>query len=606
MTVHRPKPNHSRSQRKAVATVEAKQISVAPTSKFWPKWKTLSLWAVTAISGVAGVYFWNGVDSANGHSGFPLDDSWIHLTFARTLSQTGHFAYGPLNNATSGSTSPLFTVMEAVLFLVTSNEFFIAKLLSIIGFVLAVHFVFKAMEAARPLLVWMPVSAALLLIVNPRFFAASVWGMETTFAGAFIAAAAYYYEKRSWRILGIVLGLSLWCRPDLVLIPLALGIDYFLNRRNREEIEWKELLIPAISLGVAYLAFNMVLSGSPLPNTFSAKLAYYKLHHPGFWSAAWDFFTTEGKGLTMGFVIAGVLVVVLSLIRRKTIIPIYPFLLFIGFIALYAWKLPYLYQDGRYLVPACVAFVLSAAFGVGAVVEWFGQGRFVSAAAILLAVAAGMQLSGFSFSDLIEHEASQEQYINRLQVTSANWCAKNLPKDAVIATHDIGAIGFYSNRKIVDMVGLVDPQIIPHIGNPSQTIRYIRKRGATHAAVLDDWFEIVNENAVFVNAPPESERMEVFPVHDSTEMSGETVLSIHKFLRQSIASGSAEGFDQAMSEAVRLEPNNPLTYNLAGELLLELHRLPEAERMLETAVRLFPKSEMATKDLEFAKAVGKH
>src|ERR1035437_25510 len=43
-------------------------------------------------------------------------NAWIHLTFARTLATTGRFAYGALNTATSGSTSPLFTFIEAIIF----------------------------------------------------------------------------------------------------------------------------------------------------------------------------------------------------------------------------------------------------------------------------------------------------------------------------------------------------------------------------------------------------------------------------------------------------------------------------------------------------------
>ncbi|MDP4198801.1 MAG: hypothetical protein Q8922_02405 [Bacteroidota bacterium] len=563
------------------------------------------MWLVTLIAAIAGGYVWYSVNAINGSSGFPLDDSWIHLTFARTLAQSAHFSYGALNPATSGSTSPLFTFLEAILFLVTSNEFAVAKLLSIAGLILAVFFLFRATSAARPTAAWLPLAAAALLVVSPRFLPASVWGMETTFAGAFIAAAAYFYEKHSWRALGITLGLSIWCRPDLALISLALVIDYFFLRRESVKPDWKQLLIPAIALGLAYVAFNFALSGSILPNTFGAKLAYYKAHRPGFWGAAGGFFSTQGQGLTIALALIGLLAAIFSIFKKRILTPVYPFLIAIGFVALYAWKLPYLYQDGRYLVPACVALVLAAVFGANALVEWLARGRFVSLAAILVLVAAFIQFVSLTGSDFVAHEASEEAYITNLQVATARWCATNLPKDAAIATHDIGAIGFYSGRKTVDMVGLVDPGIIPHIGDPVQTIRFLRKRGANYAALLDNWFEIVNENSVFAIRPPESEHMLIYPLHDSTRMSGETVLSIHKFLKQAIATQNTDGLDQAMAEATRLEPNNPMTYTLAGELLLELHRLPESQRMFETALSYFPNSDMARNDLHFITVMGK-
>src|SRR5207248_729982 len=144
---------------------------------------------------------------------------------------------------------------------------------------------------------------------------------------AFIVAAAYYYERRAWRALGIVLGLSVWCRPDLLIVPIAIAVDYFLNRRS-EKIDWTRLLVPVLVLWVAYGVFNLVLSGSVLPNTFAAKLAYYKIHRPGFWSAAWDFFTAEGQGLTMALVLVGLVAAFLALAKKSNrAVQVYPILI---------------------------------------------------------------------------------------------------------------------------------------------------------------------------------------------------------------------------------------------------------------------------------------
>jgi len=39
------------------------------------------------------------------------------------------------------------------------------------------------------------------------------------------------------------------------------------------------------------------------------------------------------------------------------------------------------------------------------------------------------------------------------------WLASNSDEAAVVATPDIGAIGFYSGRKVLDLGGLVSPEI---------------------------------------------------------------------------------------------------------------------------------------------------
>ena len=45
-----------------------------------------------------------------GRLGFPLDDSWIHQTFARNLALYGQWAYNP-GEISAGSTSPLWTIL---------------------------------------------------------------------------------------------------------------------------------------------------------------------------------------------------------------------------------------------------------------------------------------------------------------------------------------------------------------------------------------------------------------------------------------------------------------------------------------------------------------
>src|SRR5947209_19467156 len=51
-----------------------------------------------------------------GHLAYPLDDAWIHLTFARNLALGHEFAFVP-GQASAGSTSPLWAFALAPGFL---------------------------------------------------------------------------------------------------------------------------------------------------------------------------------------------------------------------------------------------------------------------------------------------------------------------------------------------------------------------------------------------------------------------------------------------------------------------------------------------------------
>src|SRR6185436_21155933 len=48
-----------------------------------------------------------------GVPGFPLDDSWIHLHFARNLAEGAGFSYNP-GVPVAGSTAPLWTLLLAL------------------------------------------------------------------------------------------------------------------------------------------------------------------------------------------------------------------------------------------------------------------------------------------------------------------------------------------------------------------------------------------------------------------------------------------------------------------------------------------------------------
>lgn len=68
-----------------------------PVGRFWP-------WLIPVIALLAtGLYI--AAAYYGGLRGFPLDDAWIHQTYARNLAQSGQLAYLP-GQPSAGSTSP--------------------------------------------------------------------------------------------------------------------------------------------------------------------------------------------------------------------------------------------------------------------------------------------------------------------------------------------------------------------------------------------------------------------------------------------------------------------------------------------------------------------
>src|SRR5919106_989688 len=66
-----------------------------------------------------------------GVAGFPLDDSWIHLHFARNIAEGAGFAYNP-GRPVAGSTAPLWTLLLAGAAVMTNASVIMAKLVGVL------------------------------------------------------------------------------------------------------------------------------------------------------------------------------------------------------------------------------------------------------------------------------------------------------------------------------------------------------------------------------------------------------------------------------------------------------------------------------------------
>jgi Gpi18-like mannosyltransferase len=211
--------------------------------------------------------------AATGAGGsLPIDDAWIHLTYARTLAAGGGFRYFPGDATTTGSTAPLFTLLEALGFLVTRNEIAIAVTLG-----LAAHLVFLlalARWAGRRLghAGWTAFVVAL-VAADGRFGILAASGMETSLFLAGLAVAFAAWAADDALAAGLALGAATWVRPEALVLAGVFAIDAALARQLPRRV--LAGLGACVALVAAYLAFNRLTGGALLPLSLAAKAAYY-------------------------------------------------------------------------------------------------------------------------------------------------------------------------------------------------------------------------------------------------------------------------------------------------------------------------------------------
>ncbi len=121
--------------------------------------------------------------------------------------------------------------------------------------------------------------------------------------------------------------------------------------------------------------------------------------------------------------------------------------------------------------------------------HWIGQ-TIWRASIVMLAIAfifLGAQSYGRDVA-VIESE----------MVVTAKWVAANLPPDALIAAHDIGALGYFDNHELIDLAGLISPEVIPFIRDEPKLAEYLNQSGADYLIAFPGFYPLLTENAELV------------------------------------------------------------------------------------------------------------
>jgi len=83
--------------------------------------------------------------------------------------------------------------------------------------------------------------------------------------------------------------------------------------------------------------------------------------------------------------------------------------------------------------------------------------------------------------------AADVGFIEGEMVAVAHWLEANTPADALIAVHDIGAVGYLVDRPLLDLAGLITPEVVPFIADEVQLLAFMEEKGADYVVFFPDW-----------------------------------------------------------------------------------------------------------------------
>jgi hypothetical protein len=422
--------------------------------------------------------------------GFPLDDAWIHQTFARNLAIRGEWAFLP-GIPSAGSTAPLWSILLSPGFIMGAPYIWtiLLGLISLIFLGVVGQALFRKLITLET--TWFPF-AGFFLVGEWHLVWSAVSGMETMIIALLIVIVFYMlsFHKPSFYLVGFLCGLACWFRPDgITLLGPALMIAILgdSNWRSRGK-HIVSTFIPFAVIFIPYILFNQAIAGSWWPNTFFAKQAEYTIYlqQP---------FLERYFGLVSQPLIGGGILLLPGFIygiwvaaRGRKNVSISVYLWWFGYNFLYAIRLPLTYQHGRYIMPAMPVFFILGLIGTYHIFQNI-PGKRMMGRILRLTWAFSIVATWVGFSFIGGKVYSEDvAIINSEMVTTARWIKQNTPADSLIAAHDIGAIGYFGERKLIDLAGLISPEVIPFIRDEEKLEDYINVRGVDYLIIFPGWY----------------------------------------------------------------------------------------------------------------------
>ncbi len=468
-----------------------------------------------AIAGAALVIAWLFCATTLAHTrpmGLPLDDSYIYLTYAKQFGRAQPFTYFPGGGYSAGSTSVLWPMVLAPFWTLGARGHALVWVSFGMCAVLYAAVCVGAFRLAREISGEAGgLAAAVLTLAIAPFAWTSLSGMEVAFASALIVAMLILLHAQPKTgpptvKLALCLAAASLSRPEATLLVVAIVGVAVINRRRdlRAALWWlAPLAAPAL-----WLAANKLFAGNMFPNTGVAKSHFYL---PGFdWTYWWSAVTSQTgkmfkalfwdsasplpwpKLVALLWLAGAVRVIAWARATRQglvgAVLVASPLVLILAVIASSGmWN----FQNYRYIAPAFPLIAVTAGIAVGAkpwpASRFGGIALLAGIAAVLLEAAPQPALYALFVAWAIASIDSQRYTCSAILVGLAAWYGyteypnmksnmrifaqgamdtntqvatigkyihDKLP-EASIMFHDAGAIAYYGDGRVYDMLGLV-------------------------------------------------------------------------------------------------------------------------------------------------------
>ena len=264
---------------------------------------------------------------------------------------------------------------------------------------------------------------------------------------------------------GLLAGTAVWFRPEG-----ALGVAFLclLAWRETRRIPWRFAAMAALVVAAGVAAAGWYF-GSPIPNSLAAKHAM-AAGVAGAWSGPLHVGRLSAQLLARHF---GCLWQIVAALGVAGQVPLFArggragqLLVLLGLALAIFYPLSGVPWFPWYMVPSVVALLCGVPFLVGAVVRQLA--RMPNRPRVAVAALVGCLLAAPVFVSLLPAACHRFRifewppFMERYRLAGL-WLARNAPTAATVSYYEVGALGYFSDRTVIDILGIVTPEVLPYV-----------------------------------------------------------------------------------------------------------------------------------------------
>lgn len=352
---------------------------------------------------------------------------------------------------------------------------------------------------------WIELFAPAAILMQPVLHYLDDGGLEAVFYSLLLFSVGVALVRRRYTLASLALGAAAATRPEAFIYWFAfapvVAVDAWSLRKSgmRDVVQAVAVYVgPWIVCVAALLLWRHGYYGAWLPNTVHAKIPEWSSAIVRF-SRLTAFSVMTSHLLLVAIILSAVLWATPTMRRHRREIVIAA----VGILAIiaYATAVSGVAERKRHLAPVIPFYFALLQLCILSIAELRVRGaRFWAVAAAVILLSANSYERTNADQPRTRLAARTWEFVKspdwrervrwflhepvHFNAEVGRWLAANTPRDSVVAADQIGLVGFYSDRTIIDLLGLCDKTMWKIFGDANKTLDYLIDRNVTDLAIF--------------------------------------------------------------------------------------------------------------------------